>query len=132
MPQELFWLALTTLMTGLLWMPYVLNRIALIGLVGAMANPSPDMAPPPPWAVRAQQAHRNAIENLVVFAPLVVAVHVAGLASPLTATACMVYFFARAAHFVVYTAGIPVLRTLLFFVGFFAQVTLALVLLGVL
>lgn len=131
MSQELFWLTLTALMTGLLWVPYILNRTAVRGLFGAMANPSPDAAPHSAWAERAMRAHRNAVENLVVFAPLALAVHIMNVGSELTATACAVFFFARAAHYLVFTAGIPVARTLAFAVGFVVQVILALRLLGV-
>ena len=130
MSQEVYWLTLTALMTALFWMPYVLNRIALRGLLGTMGNPPLEGALQTPWAERARAAHRNAVENLALFAPLVLAIQVMGLGDALTATACMVYFFARAAHFVVYTAGVPVLRTLAFFGGFAAQVVLALRLLG--
>jgi len=132
MPQELFWLTLTTLMTALFWMPYVLNRIAIRGLAGAMANPAPSDAPQSAWAERAQMAHRNGIENLVIFAALVLASYALEPGSAFTATAAMIYFFARAAHFVIYTAGIPVARTLAFAVGCFAQLAIALHLLGVL
>jgi len=131
MSQELMWLTLTVLMTALFWVPYVLNRIAVRGLMGAMANPPADAPPGAAWAERASAAHKNAIENLVVFAALVLTVHVTGLESGFTATACLVYFLARAGHFVVYTAGIPVLRTLVFAVAFFAQLALALRLLGI-
>jgi hypothetical protein len=41
MSSELFWLALTVAMTGLFWVPYILDRIMVRGLMGAMANPSP-------------------------------------------------------------------------------------------
>jgi uncharacterized MAPEG superfamily protein len=41
-----------------------------------------------------------------------------------------VYFFARLAHYVVFTLGIPVVRVLAFAVGVAAQITLALALLG--
>jgi uncharacterized MAPEG superfamily protein len=37
-----------------------------------------------------------------------------------------VYFWARVAHVIVYSMGLPVFRTLAFTVGFFAQVVLAL------
>jgi uncharacterized MAPEG superfamily protein len=47
-----------------------------------------------------------------------------------TAIACAVYFWARLAHVIVYTLGIKVLRTLVFAVGFVAQVTLALAIFG--
>ncbi len=130
MTEELYWLVLTALMTSLFWVPYILNRIAVRGLVKAMGNPSPDDKPQSDWAIRAMAAHKNAIENLVLFAALVLATHVLGVGTPLTATMCMVYFVARLAHFVVYTAGIPVARTLTFAAGFLAEVILALNLLG--
>lgn len=132
MTEELYWLILTTLMTSLFWVPYILNRIAVRGLMGGMANPSPTDKPQADWANRAQAAHSNAIENLVIFAALVLATHVLGVSTPLTATMCMVYFVARLGHFVVYTAGIPGARTLTFAVGFLAQLILALNLLGML
>ena len=43
-----------------------------------------------------------------------------------TVYACAVYFWARVAHLIVYTLGLPVFRTLAFTVGFIAQVVLAL------
>jgi uncharacterized MAPEG superfamily protein len=43
-----------------------------------------------------------------------------------TVLACAVYFWARLAHALVYTFGIPVLRTVTWTVGFFAQAVLAL------
>ena len=117
MSKEVFWLALALAMTALLAFPYVLNRIAVRGLMGAMKNPSPDDKPVPAWAGRAQRAHANAVENLVLFAPAALAVHVAGVGNSLTAAACGLYFFSRLLHYVVYTAGIPVVRTLAFFGG---------------
>ena len=44
--------------------------------------------------------------------------------------ACAVYFWARLAHVIVYTLGVPVLRTLAFAVGFVAQVALVLAIFG--
>jgi len=130
MTEELYWLVLTTLMTSLFWMPYILNRISVRGLMGGMANPSADDEPQADWANRAQAAHKNAVENLVLFAALVLATHILGVGTALTATMCMVYFVSRLAHYVIYTAGIPVLRTLTFAAGFVAELVLALNLLG--
>ncbi|MCB9947771.1 MAG: MAPEG family protein [Rhodospirillaceae bacterium] len=130
MSEELFWLTLTVAMTGVMWLPYVLNRIAVRGLLGAMGNPKDGEAPHSPWADRMMRAHRNAVENLVLFAALVLTVQTLGLSSPLTQMACLVYFFARLAHFVVYAAGIPVVRTLAFAVGFAAQAVLVVAILG--
>ena len=81
---------------------------------------------PPPWAARAQRAHLNAVENLAIFAALVAAVVLSGASSGATATAAAIFFFARLAHFAVYCAGAPVIRTVLFFVGVGCQVALGL------
>src|SRR5215469_13189316 len=109
MSTELFWLVLTVAMTGLMWVPYILDRITVRGLMGAMANPSPDDKAHSPWARRLMAAHTNAVENLVIFAPLVLTARVLGIATAVTAFACALYFWARLAHVVVYTLGIPVL-----------------------
>src|SRR5262249_21671363 len=58
-------------MTGLLWVPYILDRIMVRGPIGAMANPGPKAKPHSAWAQRLMAAHIDAVENLVVFAPLV-------------------------------------------------------------
>jgi len=52
MSTELFWLMLTVAMTGLFWVPYILDRIMVRGLMGAMANPSPNDKAQSPWARR--------------------------------------------------------------------------------
>lgn len=89
---ELCWLAWTLLVTLLACFPYVLNRFARRGLVGLVANPSSDDMPLAAWAQRAQRAHANAVENLVVFAPAVLAVVALHREDSLTAIACGVYF----------------------------------------
>lgn len=130
MSSELYWLTLTVILTGLMWVPYVLNRVMMRGAIRAMANPSPDDAPLSPWAQRLQRAHMNAVENLVIFATLVLILQAMKHSTMSTAIACAVYFWARLAHAVIYWAGIPVLRTLAFAVGFLAQVALVLAVFG--
>ena len=71
-------------------------------------------------------AHVNAVENLVIFAPLVLTARALGIATAVTAFACALYFWSRLAHVVVYTLGIPVLRTLSFAARFVAQILLVL------
>jgi uncharacterized MAPEG superfamily protein len=126
MPKELLWLTWTTILTGIMWIPYILDRIAVRGLIGAMGNPAPTDKPQSVWAQRLMHAHRNAVENLVVFAALVLTLHALNISNGTTVAACAVYFYARLAHAIIYGLGIPVLRTLSFAVGFFAQVVLAL------
>ena len=117
MSSSLIVLNLVLLATLLMVFPYVLNRIAIRGLAGAMANPHPDHAPLNDWAVRAKAAHDNAVENLVVFAPAMIVIELGGMTSTATTTAGLVYLGARVLHYVVYTLGIPVVRTLTFFLG---------------
>jgi uncharacterized MAPEG superfamily protein len=77
------------------------------------------------------RAHENAVENLVIFAPLVLTLHAVGISTDTTVAASAVYFAARAAHYLVFTFGIPLLRVLTFATGVGAQMVLGLVLLGV-
>ena len=126
MSRELFWLTLTTILTGLMWAPYFIDRVMVGGLWGAMDNPSPNNKPHSPWARRQMHAHDNAVENLVIFATLVLIANALHVSNNATAIACAVYFWARLAHYVIYTMGVPVLRTLTFAVAFAAQVVLVL------
>jgi uncharacterized MAPEG superfamily protein len=126
MTKELLWLTLTVILTGLLWIPYMIDRAKVRGLMAAMDNPSRNDKPQSPWAQRMYFAHTNAVDNLVIFAPLVLILDDIGYSSQWTVIACAVYFWARLAHAIVYGMGIPVLRTLAFLVGFLAQAVLAL------
>ncbi len=124
MSTELTYLVWVTVLTMLLWVPYVLNRVAVRGIsdtVGYPAAPRPQT----PWAERLQKAHANAVENLVVFAALILAAEAAGATNDVTATAAMIYFWARVVHPIVYALAMPWLRTLAFAVGFFAQAAIA-------
>ena len=126
MTPELFWLTLTVILTGLLWVPYIVNRSMVRGLGEAMDNPKPGAKPHAPWATRLMFAHDNAVENLIVFAPLVLILNEIDYSTKWTVYASAVYFWARLAHVFVYTLGLPVFRTLAFTVGFLAQAVLAL------
>src|SRR6059058_999501 len=114
MTRELFWLTLKVILTGLLWNPYVINRAQVRGLTGAMDNPSRGDKPLAPWAKRLMFAHDNAVENLVIFAPLVLILSAIDYSTTWTALACAVFFWARLAHIIVYTLGLPVFRTAAF------------------
>ena len=124
MKTELMYLTWVTALTGLMWVPYILDRIAVWGLndtAGYPDNPKPQS----PWARRLMKAHANAVENLVVFAALVLAAHAAGVSNSVTVAASAVYFWARVVHLLAYTFAVPWVRTLAFAVGFFAQAAIA-------
>ncbi len=125
MTSELYWLTLTVLMTALFWLPYILDRLAVRGIWPAMSSTQPESGEPHSlWAQRAMKAHQNAVENLAIFVPAVLIAHAMAISTPATQTAAMVYFAARLTHFIVYTAGVPVLRTLAFAVGWGAQIVI--------
>jgi uncharacterized MAPEG superfamily protein len=121
---ELTYTSLSAALTGSLWIPIILNRLREMGVLKALKNPEPDLRPHANWAYRLACAHRNAIENLVVFAPLALTVHLLGVGTPVTAWAAALFFWSRVAHALIYTLGVPLLRTVAFVVGFGAQLTL--------
>jgi len=124
MTTDLTYLALTALLTGVLWVPYILGQIAANGMLKGEHYKDPTPRAVPLWAQRANRAHLNAVESLAPFAVLVLIAHVAGVAGEATALWCAVFFWARVAHAVVYIAGIPYLRTLAFAVGNVALILL--------
>lgn len=128
MSPELRYLTLVAALTALLWVPYILNEIMVRGLVDALGYPA-NPKPLAPWAQRLKSAHYNAVENLVVFAALVLVASAAGIHHPAVATAAAVYFWARAVHAVAYTLAVPWVRTLSFVVGFAMQMWVAAVIL---
>ena len=130
MSIEFKWLAYTVLLTALLWVPYVLNRMVVRGVWGTLQNPVPDEPALAAWALRAKAAHNNAVINLAIFAPLVLMLGVTGESTGLSVLACQLYFWARLLHYLVYAMGIPVARTLTFVAGWAAQLMLLWVLLG--
>lgn len=124
------WLVLTAAVTSVMWIPYILQLIVQMGPVAAVFDPTGLHPHEAAWAQRAKRAHYNAVENLVVFAVLVIAVAMTETGDALTQSAAMVFFFVRVGHYLVYVAGLPVIRTLLFIAGFGCQAVFVLRLLG--
>jgi len=127
---EIFWLTLTILMTALFWVPYIINRMREQGAWPALRNPQPDTQPEAAWAKRMMKAHENAIENIAIFAPLVIIIEVLNIQSEMTATLCAVYFMSRLSHFTLYVMKVPFLRTVAFFIGFLCQFSLGITILN--
>jgi uncharacterized MAPEG superfamily protein len=101
------------------------TQVGLTTLAGNRED-LPDMVG---WAGRARRAHLNMIENLALFAALVLIAAVAGKANATTAMGAMIFFWARLAYAVIYLIGIPWLRTLAWFVGVVGMAMIAWVLL---
>jgi len=126
--SALEWLAAAALMTGLLWVPYVLERMVALGVLGTMKPVDPeDEAKQALWARRAKRAHYNGVENLAVFATLVLVAYAMGKGEGHSIlVASQVYFWARLVHFPAGALGLTGIRTMAFLVGFGAQVAVAL------
>ena len=116
MTNELTSLLWVTALTAVAWVPYILNTIMVRGLIEAVGYPD-NPRPLAPWAARMKAAHYNAVENLVVFAALVLLANAAGVSTPTTILACSVYFWARVVQWLCHVAGIPYVRTLAFAVS---------------
>ena len=124
MKPELTYLVWVTVLTALLWAPYVLDRMMVRGIadtVGYPENPKPQS----PWAARMKAAHANAVENLVIFAVLILVANAVGISNSTTMLAASLYFWARLVHVLAHTLGLPWVRTLAFLGGFVAQAILA-------
>jgi uncharacterized MAPEG superfamily protein len=63
------------------------------------------------WAGRADRAHHNMLESLVLFASLVLVAVMANKTNSATLLGAQLFFWARLAYAFVYLAGIPWLRT---------------------
>ena len=125
MTSELTSLIWVTALTAILWIPYTMNTIAVRGLMDAIGYPA-DPKQLAGWAQKMKAAHANAVENLVVFAALVLIANAAGVSNEITVFACTVYLWSRVVHLLAYTFAIPFVRTLAFVAGFACQVAIVL------
>ena len=131
MKTELFYLLLTAILTGVLWIPVVIGYVVSRGPLTPEVYRKAPTSPLPDWVNRANRAHLNAVENFAQFAAVVLIAHAVGVSTPTTATCAAVYFYARLAHSVVHISGFGLLmaRTVLFTIGWIAFITFALVVL---
>lgn len=67
----------------------------------------------PGWSGRAHRASENLKENLPMFIALVLVAHVSGEADATSALGAQVFLGARVLHAIIYVAGVPVARTLI-------------------
>ena len=128
MKTELFYLLLTAILTGVLWIPVVIGYVSSGERPLTPANYK--VAPTSPladWVNRANRAHLNAVESFAPFAAVVLIAQMTGVSSALTEACAAVYFYARIVHAVVHISGFSLFlaRTLAFTVGWIAFMTYA-------
>ena len=129
MTVELKYLAWVTVLTALIRVPWMLNKVAVRGISKVSRYPR-DSEPLSPWAHRLWVAHEDAVDNLIVFAVLVGLLHVAGHSSAVTVIASAVYFWARLIHILVYAFAVPWVKTAAHVAGFASIIALAWEVLG--
>ena len=116
MKPELALLVWAVLLTVVQMLVAVAGATAQVGLPVLAANRE-GLAPCSGWAGRAARAHHNMLENLVLFAALVLTAVVAGRTNGATLLGAQLFLWARLAYAVIYVAGIPWLRTAVWFVS---------------
>jgi uncharacterized MAPEG superfamily protein len=103
----------------LVWSVALTVVLAVIAVGGAqlevglprLAGNRENMPEMPGWAGRAARAHRNLLENLVLFAVLVLVARAVNVSNGMTVLGAQLFFWGRVAHAGLYLAGIPWLRT---------------------
>ena len=110
---------MTPELTYLLWSTVLAFALMLIAVGGAtlefglpkLAGNRENMPEPKGWAGRAQRAHLNMLENLLLFAILVLVARAVGKSNAMTLLGAQIFFWARLAHAALYLVGIPWART---------------------
>ena len=110
MPIELkllVWAAALTFIQCLIAVTGAFLQVGLPTLAGNREN----MPAITGWAGRAERAHRNMLQSLVLFAVLVLVAQVTSKLNATTALGAELFFWGRVAYAAVYLAGLPWLRT---------------------
>jgi uncharacterized MAPEG superfamily protein len=116
MKPELLLLAWSVLLAFVQMLVAASGHTLQVGLP-ALAGNREGLPPATGWAGRAARAHRNMLENLVLFAALVLIAVTAGRTNETTLLGAQLFFWARLVYAFVYLAGIPWLRTGVWFVS---------------
>ena len=83
----------------------------------AQAGPRDNLPEPSVLRKRATRLAVNMKENLVLFAVLVLVAHAAGVSNDMTILGAQIFFYTRIVHAVVYLAGWPHVRPLIWLAG---------------
>ncbi len=96
----------------------VIANLMSMGLGWGFGNHD-ETAAPAAWGARAKRAYMNLMENLVIFAAVLLPVSLAGISNDMTVLGAQIFLIARIVHGLVYVAGITLLaiRTLAYFAG---------------
>ena len=98
MKSELFYLLLTAILTGLLWIPVVIGYVTSRGVADRRELQGRADVAAAAWVNRANRAHENAVENFAPFAAVVLVAPGRRHLDAATVACAAVYFYARLAH----------------------------------
>jgi uncharacterized MAPEG superfamily protein len=121
----LVWSSALALIQMLFALSAAIAQVGFLPLIGNRDN-LPAFAG---WADRAQRAHRNMLESLIIFAALVLVAKLASKTNGATVLGAQLFFWSRLAYAPIYVIGIPGLRTALWGVSFAGLVQILLQLL---
>lgn len=110
MTPELMYLLWSVALTVVLVVVATLGATQQVGLPKLAGNRD-NMPELQGWAGRAERAHRNMLESLVLFAILVLAARALNVSNNLTVLGAQLFFWGRVAHAGLYIAGITWVRT---------------------
>jgi uncharacterized MAPEG superfamily protein len=110
MTPELTYLVWSAVLTFVLVLIFASGAQLQVGLEKLAGNRE-DLPEITGWAGRAQRAHLNMLENLILFAILVLVAQAAGVRNAMTLLGAQLFFWGRVGHAVLYIAGIPWART---------------------
>jgi uncharacterized MAPEG superfamily protein len=110
MKPEMTWLLAAVVLAFAQMLLAVQGAMMQVGLQKFAGNRD-DLPPITGWAGRAARAHRNMLENLVLFAVLILVAVAADKTNAMTLLGAQIFFWARLVYAGVYVAGIPWLRT---------------------
>ena len=124
MSVELTMLTYSVILAFLLIMIPANLRIMQYGLAAGVGNRD-EPRPLSGWGARSDRASANMLENLPLFAILVLVAHAAGVSNANTVMGAQLFFLGRLAHAVIYILGIAWLRTLAYLVAVAGMVMVA-------
>ena len=127
MEPELFYLLLSVGLCGLLWIPTVVERVFRIGLAETVGN-NPDDKNAPDWAIRLKSAHRNLVDNIIIFGILILILQVVEKSNNTTGFASLIFFYARLVQGISHIIGVTWVRTISFVIAWLATAVIFFVL----
>jgi uncharacterized MAPEG superfamily protein len=131
MTTELWMLLYTTLLFMMLLGAQTIISLASGISVQTLAGDRSDLPAAEGLRGRMDRTVNNSVEGMVIFVPLVVIAHLAGVSNEMTAMGATIYFWSRVAFVPLYLFGIPWVRTIVFLIGLIGLIMIAAAIFGI-